>query len=62
MMYTIIIVFSKGEIIGDSFISYRTGENDYELIITKKENDNNVKYTLSKNGKQTKAKGYRSNC
>ena len=48
--------FSKGEIIGDSFISYRTGENDYELIITKKENDNNVKYTLSKNGKQTKAK------
>lgn len=48
--------FSKGEIIGDSFISYRTGENDYELIITKKENDNNVKYTLTKDGKQTKAK------
>ena len=48
--------FAKGEIIGDSFISYRTGENDYEFIITKKENDNNVKYTLTKDGKQTKAK------
>ncbi len=48
--------FSKGEIIGDSFISYRTGESDYEFIITKKENDNNVKYTLTKDGKQTKAK------
>lgn len=48
--------FAKGEIIGDSFISYRTGESDYEFIITKKENDNNVKYTLTKDGKQTKAK------
>lgn len=48
--------FAKGEIIGDSFISYRTGESDYEFIITKKENDNNVKYTLTRDGKQTKAK------
>ena len=48
--------FAKGEIIGDSFISYRTSDNDYEFIVTKKENDNNVKYTLTKDGKQTKAK------
>lgn len=48
--------FAKKSIIGDSFISYRTSENDYEFIITKKENDNNVKYTLTKDGKQTKVK------
>lgn len=46
--------FLKEKIIGDSFYSYSNGYEDGELIITKKENDNKVKYSLSKNGKQTK--------
>lgn len=52
------ILDSKGEkvLTNYSISKVVTDENDYELIITKKENDNNVKYTLSKNGKQTKAK------
>lgn len=46
--------FSKKEIIGDSFNSYTESDEEYEFIITKKENDKTVKYTLSKDGKQTK--------
>ena len=45
---------SKEKIIGDSFTSYTSSDETGELVITKKENDNNVKYTLSKDGKQIK--------
>ena len=45
---------SKEKIIGDSFTSYTSSDEIGELVITKKENDNNVKYTLSKDGKQIK--------
>ena len=45
---------SKEKIIGDSFTSYTSSDETGELVITKKENDNNVKYTLLKDGKQTK--------
>ena len=45
---------SKEKIIGDSFTSYTSSDEIGELVITKKENDNDVKYTLSKDGKQTK--------
>ena len=45
---------SKEKIIGDSFTSYTSSDETGELVITKKENDNNIKYTLSKDGKQIK--------
>lgn len=45
---------SKEKIIGDSFTSYTSSDETGELVITKKENDNNVKYTLLKDGKQIK--------
>lgn len=45
---------NKNKIIGDSFESYRTSENDGELIITKQVNDSKEKYILSKDGKQEK--------
>lgn len=44
----------KSEIVGDGFVNYTNGEKNGELIITKKVNDKNEKYTLNKNGKQTK--------
>lgn len=43
----------KSEIKGDGFSSYVTS-SDNELVITKKENDKNVKYILKVNGKQEK--------
>lgn len=43
----------SSKIKGDSFISYTGGENN-EYIITKKINDETVKYTLKENGKQVK--------
>lgn len=47
----------KSEIKGDGFISYTaTGAHANELIITKKENDKNVKYTLKVDGTQEKIK------
>lgn len=51
----------KSEIVGDGFLSYANGEKDGELIITKKVNDKNEKYTLSKNGKQTKIENQEDN-
>ena len=45
---------SKEKIIGDSFTSYTSSDETGELVITKKENDNNIKYTLTKDGKQIK--------
>lgn len=44
----------KSEVVGDGFSSYKTGEKTGELIISKKVNNETVKYTLNKNGKQTK--------
>lgn len=44
----------KKQVIGDSFSSYVQSDEDYEFIITKKENDKSVKYILHKNGKQEK--------
>ncbi len=44
----------KATIVGDSFSSYSTGDEVGTLIITKKENEKSVKYTLTKDGKQTK--------
>ncbi len=44
----------KNKIIGDSFENYSTGEDDGELIITKKVNDTREKYVLDKDGKQEK--------
>lgn len=47
---------NKSEVVGDGFISYINGEKKEELIITKKVNDKNEKYLLSKDGKQTEIK------
>lgn len=44
----------KATIVGDSFNSYTNGDEVGTLIITKKENEKSVKYTLTKDGKQTK--------
>ncbi len=46
--------FDKEKIIGDDFNSYDVSENEYEYIITKKENGKEKKYILNKNGKQEK--------
>ena len=41
-------------IVGDAFNGYTDGSNKGELIITKKENNESVKYILKKGGKQEK--------
>ncbi len=44
----------KAQVVGDSFNSYTSSDETGTYIISKKENDKTVKYTLTKDGKQTK--------
>ena len=44
----------KATIVGDSFKYYTANDNVGEFTITKKENDKDVKYILTKDGKQTR--------
>lgn len=44
----------SNKIIGDGFNGYVASENEGELLITKRINNSNVKYSLSPSGKQTK--------
>ena len=45
---------NTNKIIGDGFNGYVSSDVDGELIITRRENNSNVKYRLSASGKQTK--------
>ena len=44
----------SNKIVGEGFNGYSSGENDGELIVTRRENNSSTKYRLSSDGKQTK--------